>query len=289
MARNTRSKSPAKAKEPVAAIAKAEEKEEEKTNGWGAGGLFANRILGSWALTLLTPPFILLLWYVFKENKGDIMAFFHTVKGMGVKSFLVDELYVKANPWKLSSWKTIGCFMAFELFLMRFVPGKEFKATPTKTGHVPVYNANGPACYLISIIALVCLRKYSDWNPAQVYHEMGHLLASMLVFALSFCVLLTIKGLHFPSTADCGTNGSFIVDYFWGTELYPRIFGFDVKQFTNCRFGMIFWQLGPLCYAYAQYDELGHVSSALIVSVAIQTVYIAKFFWWETGYVISEV
>jgi hypothetical protein len=29
--------------------------------------------------------------------------------------------------------------------------------------------------------------------------------------------------------------------YYWGTELYPRIFGFDVKVFTNCRFGMMIW------------------------------------------------
>lgn len=28
-----------------------------------------------------------------------------------------------------------------------------------------------------------------------------------------------------------------------GTELYPRIFGWDVKVFTNCRFGMMFWAL----------------------------------------------
>lgn len=28
----------------------------------------------------------------------------------------------------------------------------------------------------------------------------------------------------------------------------------------------------------------GHVSSSMAVSVALQLVYITKFFWWETGY-----
>ena len=40
-----------------------------------------------------------------------------------------------------------------------------------------------------------------------------------------------------------------IFDIFWGTELYPRFghalwdIGWDVKLFTNCRFGMMYWGL----------------------------------------------
>lgn len=36
-----------------------------------------------------------------------------------------------------------------------------------------------------------------------------------------------------------------------GTELYPRIFGFDVKVFTNCRFGMMYWAL----VSYTAHEE----------------------------------
>jgi 7-dehydrocholesterol reductase len=104
------------------------------------------------------------------------------------------------------------------------------------------------------------------------------------VFALGFCSFLTYKGLNFPSTPDAGTNGNVIVDFFWGTELYPRIFGWDVKQFTNCRFGMMFWQVALICFAFKQYDEQKYLSSSLFASVIIQSVYIAKFFLWETGY-----
>jgi 7-dehydrocholesterol reductase len=60
-----------------------------------------------------------------------------------------------------------------------------------------------------------------------------------------------------------------------------------VKQFTNCRFGMMFWQLGIICFAFKQYELEGAVSSSMLVSVAVQTVYIAKFFYWETGYFCS--
>eukprot|EP01036_Dinobryon_divergens_P047230 gene47230-63281_t len=43
---------------------------------------------------------------------------------------------------------------------MKFVPGKEFRATVTATGHVPVYNANGVECYFINIFTLFALRSF---------------------------------------------------------------------------------------------------------------------------------
>ena len=46
----------------------------------------------------------------------------------------------------------------------------------------------------------------------------------------------------------------------------------------------MFWQVALICYAFAQFKNVGYVSSSLFASVIIQSVYIAKFFLWETGY-----
>lgn len=170
---------------------------------------------------------------------------------------------------------------------MRFVPGKEFRATKTAMGNIPIYTANGVQCYLISIFALV-ISTYQGWLvPGAIYDLMGNLLASMNVFALAFCLGLTLKGYYLPSTSDNGANGSLILDYYWGTELYPRIFGWDVKVFTNCRFGMMFWALGIICFAHKQYLDTGAVSTTMVSSVALQLIYITKFYIWETGYFCS--
>jgi 7-dehydrocholesterol reductase len=177
--------------------------------------------------------------------------------------------------------------MLLELTLMRIVPGKEFRATVTASGHVPIYKANGVQCYVITIVLLLTSYRYGYFNPGVVYDNMGKILSSLNLFAIVFCTFLTFKGYYFPSTKDSGSNGNIIIDFFWGTELYPRILGWDVKQFTNSRFGMMFWQVGILCYAIKQYETLGYVSSSMLASVFVQTVYIAKFFWWETGYFCS--
>ena len=83
-----------------------------------------------------------------------------------------------------------------------------------------------------------------------------------------------------PSSADHGHTGNFIFDYYWGTELNPRIFGYDVKQvgemllcvqknalqMTNSRFGMMFWGLFALSAVLKQQETLGYVSRELVVS-----------------------
>lgn len=57
-------------------------------------------------------------------------------------------------------------------------------------------------------------------------------------------------------------------------------------MFTNCRFGMVGWSLLLLSYA-AKQDQLYGLSDSMIVAVALQLIYITKFFFWETGYLRS--
>lgn len=66
-------------------------------------------------------------------------------------------------------------------------------------------------------------------------------------------------------------------------EVHPRLFGVDVKQWTNCRIGMMAWQLLIVAFLIAGYQQAG-VNPGHLTNVFLQTVYIAKFFWWETGY-----
>lgn len=43
------------------------------------------------------------------------------------------------SPLKAVAWKMLLGFAALELALMKWMPGAEFKAMPTPTGHVPTY------------------------------------------------------------------------------------------------------------------------------------------------------
>ena len=118
-------------------------------------------------------------------------------------------------------------------------------------GNVPVYKGNGMQAYFLSILLLAILTKYGSLKPGFIYGMFGELLSTSNLFALTFCLFLTIKGYYWPSSTDCGSAGNFVKDYFWGTELHPRIADIDIKLFINCRFGMMYWALGIIAYAHA--------------------------------------
>jgi len=112
-------------------------------------------------------------------------------------------------------------------------------------------------------------------------------LASLNLFGLALALFLTLKGLTFPSTGDSGSTGSWARDFLWGTELYPRVCGLDIKRFINCRFSMMYWMLAGLSFSYRSYTLHGAVDYGLLLSAASQYIYLFKFFWWEMGYMRS--
>jgi 7-dehydrocholesterol reductase len=55
-------------------------------------------------------------------------------------------------------------------------------------------------------------------------------------------ILIYLKGVFAPNKdGEHGRSGNLVMDFYWGIELYPRLSEwFDIKMFTNCRFGMMF-------------------------------------------------
>ncbi|KAK3235335.1 7-dehydrocholesterol reductase, partial [Cymbomonas tetramitiformis] len=144
--------------------------------------------------------------------------------------------------------------------------------------------ANGFQCYLATGVIFVVSWKTGHFDPAIVYDHFGEILSSLNIIALVFCTFLLIKGHLAPSGADSGSCGSPLYDFYWGMELYPRIGSFDIKEFTNCRFGMMAWEFIILCFLVKQQQMNGVAADSMIVSVFLMTVYNTKFFMWETGY-----
>ena len=266
----------------------------QQSTTWGggaAGSSGGERVGPRWLrntalplfLILVCPPFSLVVWYTHVHLGGSLTALLERISSLG----LLQTLALIVGPVWLGSataWKIIGAFAAVQLLLLRFVPGPTVNGPVTATGHTPVYVENGFACFMITL-GLFLTGSYGLhlFSPALVYDHLGELIGGLNSFSLLFCLLLYFKGRFAPSTADSGVSGNFIFDYYWGTELYPNIFGWDVKRFTNCRFGMMGWPLLLLSYA-AKQQELYGLSDSMMVAVGIQLVYIAKFFHWETGY-----
>lgn len=254
----------------------------------GGEGLFvfARRTLSSAFLIMACPPAAILMWYTCVHLNGsvaELVALFSTQGFIGT----VKSIWLPVFFGTQTAWTMVGCFAAFELALMKILPGKRFEGPTTPTGNIPVYKANGVAAFALTLFTYwLCAYPLGLFKASIIYDNFGGLLGALNIFSLGFCLLLYFKGRFFPSSEDSSYTGNFIFDYYWGTELYPRILGWDVKLFTNCRFGMMGWPLIILSFAAAQHETMG-LTDALFVSVALQLIYIAKFFWWETGYLRS--
>ncbi|KNC52320.1 7-dehydrocholesterol reductase [Thecamonas trahens ATCC 50062] len=243
------------------------------------GLLPGRKTLGPLFLMITTPVFALVLWYCLVELDGSFVTFYQLIQEVGLKEAML-------MCWQTPSWyeyKILAVYSVFELALMKF-PAAIVEGPVTPKGHVPKYLDNGMSAYVITM-AVAGVLHFTDVFPLQTVYDHFHgMLSAQVIIMPTVCVLLYLKGVFAPTSVDNYDSGNAVFDIYWGRELYPRIFGFDVKIFSNCRFGMMSWPLLLLAYAAKQYELYGFVSDSMLVSIGIQFVYLTKFYWWEAGY-----
>lgn len=231
-------------------------------------------ILWSWPHTILS---VVALMY----RGGSYLELFRSLADGSVWKLMWSDLEVHG----LSAAEMLMTFMVFQGTLLLVLPGTKYDGPRTVTGHVPQYKDTGLLAYAVSLGTLyVMTERLHFFKLSMVYDNLLSAMIIMNVFATVFCLCLYLKGRFYPSSTDNRFVGIFLSDYFRGIELYPRVGKFDVKMFTNCRFGMMSWPILCLVYAAKQKELYGSVSNSMWISVALQVIYCGKFFAWERGY-----
>ncbi|KAI7754265.1 hypothetical protein M8C21_033542 [Ambrosia artemisiifolia] len=230
-------------------------------------------------ITLLStcPPFVILLWYTMVHQDGSILNTFNYLKEHGIEGFVS----IWPRPTAIA-WKIIACYALFEAALQLWLPGKRVEGPISPTGNKPVYKANGVLAYVVTLVTYIGLWWFGIFNPTVVYDHLGEIYSALIFGSLIFCVFLYIKGHLAPSSTDSGSSGNIIFDFYWVSIF--EISNFDIKVFTNCRFGMMSWAVLAVTYCIKQYETNGKVADSMLVNTVLMLVYITKFFWWEAGY-----
>ncbi|BFY99453.1 hypothetical protein BsWGS_02493 [Bradybaena similaris] len=245
----------------------------------------ANKILLPVFLIPAMPNFMILIWFTVIHCDGSYAKMVTFLSNKSIVTGLTEIWSLVRYP----STPIISIFVAYCIYalsMMKLLPGATVYGPVTPKGNTPVYKDNGFVYYILTIslfwILTFLLHPYGI-SPSIIYDRFDEVLFLLNMFSLIFCVFLYLKGKFAPSSSDSGSSGNIIFDYYWGMELYPRVFGFDVKVFTNCRFGMMVWALLVCVYSVKSYELYGFVDS-MFVSTFLQLLYITKFFWWESGY-----
>ena len=174
----------------------------------------------------------------------------------------------------------IAGFHIFQSILYKYWPSKKTLGPITKEGNRPVYNDNGFEVWLFTAgIESLILNVLTDSELAVIYNELPEFQKTLNIYGLIvsgflyLCFLLSGKKGNEPEY-----SGNHIVDFFKGVELHPHNFFGDIKIVINSRFGMMLWGNIVILSMFA--NPVGNV----LVSGAIQLIYITKFFLWEEGY-----
>ena len=269
--------------------------EDDGTN-YVEGGIEQNAFF--FGLLVAAPFLSLLLAYLTSEEMANDFPDYAThpltmlndciYNPVGCVSGVVEKVMIVRPTIEASQF--ILMFMGVALILERCLPGKIEYGPETLTGHIPKYVDNG-VLHCIVYTALFYLGSnigYANlYDFGIIYDLFPGSLAFLNLFGLIFCVFLMLKGIYIPSTQDSGSSGSLFKDFVWGTELYPRILGLDLKRFVNCRFSMTYWQLAGLSFCYRSYVLHGSMDWGLFFSAMSQYLYLFKFFMWEMGYMRS--
>ncbi len=207
---------------------------------------------------------------------------------MSVTPIFILSLYDYENmfgymPGNVYSWTMTLLFMVIQYFFMIIVD-KEVEGPLTVNNDKGFYKSNGLETFVYTVFFYVCGCTKGFIDPVEIYDNLGYFFSTFIILGYIFSTFLYIKGLYYPNSIDCNETGYTLFDYYWGIELHPRMFGIDIKQFTNCRFGMMIWPLLLITYMFKQYDDLGYVTNSLLCNCILQFVYITKFFYWEDGY-----
>ncbi|KAH0926284.1 hypothetical protein HID58_018540 [Brassica napus] len=257
------------------------------------------QIKQTWVVHLLFHSLIMQMVH----QDGSVVQIFGFLWENGVQGLI--------NIWPKPTaitWKIIFCYGAFKAALQLLLPGKRVEGPVSPTGNRPVYKDNGLAAYFVTLatylvfmlyvyeLSCILLFRFGIFNPAIVYDHLGAIFSALIFGCFIFCVLLYVKGHVAPSSSDSGSCGNLIIDFYWVMELYPRIGkNFDIKVFTNCRFGMMSWLFLPsptalssltllICGPYTFTFLNGRVSDSMLVNTILMLVYVTKFFGWEAGY-----
>jgi 7-dehydrocholesterol reductase len=247
---------------------------------------FFRHTLGTIFLTIACPVFAVLLWYTgaFLDGSFKLLLMLFQKHGFFSTTY---QIWAPVFLGSKVAWTSIIVFALFELALLKMVPGKIIKGPETPNHYIPKYKDNGLLSLLITIFTYVTLSfGLHLFSPTLIYFHFGEIIGALCLGSFLFCILLYAKGKFFPSGPDTLFTGNIAFDFFWGTELYPKICGWDVKQFTSCRFGMMSWPILLISYCSAQ-SELYGLSNSLILSTTLQIIYVIKFFYWEAGYLRS--
>ena len=261
---------------------------------------FGRTTLGPLLLMSLCPLTVLLLATLHTVFHARLPPFLHALRLALASGSLAPLFHPPLNTiayaWDFATPGTalLGLALAAVCGLVALPPRRVVEGPVTPGGRRPRYRDNGFVAFAVTVLGFVALSDVgvpgAAGYPIEVWtRHLPELMVWTNGVSWGLCVWLYVRGAWVSTrSADYSTLHHVVGDFYTGRELHPRFpwGGIDVKQFTNCRFGMMLWALIVVSAFGAEYKVAGLAQMRIshLVAFLLQMGYLGKFFWWERGY-----
>lgn len=224
---------------------------------------------GALALIVIMPIISFYLWSAIEQHGGSLWI--PTSLGEFTAMF----------PAPTSS--ALGLFfgwMALQLVLYLFVPGKVMPGLASARGEPGTYRINGLLSFGISAALIVLVVAVGWVRASTVLEDLGPLLTISTLFVFAMALVCYAWGRARGGLER--STGNVIYDFYMGAVLNPRIGSFDLKFFFESRMGMATWGAFAILLPAAEIEQTGTISTAMLVVTLCQLFYIIDFFIFES-------
>ena len=225
-----------------------------------------------------------------REKVGSIKNTWGPLSLIILVPILLFSVLIKTNLISNNLWPNIPGLVIFTAFILygflsiKF-SSKKFTGPTNVDGATPNYAGNGFEFWIFTIFLVTILSAVFPSMPKIFSMNFIPFIFTANIFGLLFVAWLYIRGRnkYHDKKEDDEVGHSTLFKFLRGLQFHPKLLGVDIKQWTNCRYGMIGWQAIIMLFMYYYFNEHGF-NSAIFTTVVLQSIYIGKFFYWEDEY-----
>lgn len=187
-----------------------------------------------------------------------------------------------------SALMMIGWFMIQCALYLLPIGGPVSQGAELKCGRRLDYRLNA-LFVLVLNMSMFFVAHLADLGITQLSETLPVMLTSGVIISLFASVVFYIKGSFVKQWKlnPAGNSGSLINDWFFGRELNPRIGKLDIK-YVLFRSGIIGWILFNIVNLLKSREISGYYSATMIGLFLMQLLYVADYFWLESGVLVSR-
>lgn len=172
-----------------------------------------------------------------------------------------------------------GVWVLWLYLCTHLVPGEIRLGLPLENGGRLRYKINGFRIVGVTLVTYFVCVWLGLLSPTLIYDNY----AGLISFVFWLCVVLSIYlyiSAHITKRVSKHITGNFIIDFWLGVELNPRLGGLDLKFFA-LRPGMMGWLMILLSIASRQYQVYGTIKLPMLLQIVMSGIYVLDYFWFE--------